>query len=99
MNKTGSGDSQRSQDVGTAWPFFSSSLATVAGGEPTRVELGGERDGTGRGIWSGGDEDCGGSGWKVELGEVMGAVATREGGTVAYPRPRGGPSERDRVPP
>ena len=34
-----------------------------------------------------------------ELGEVMGAVATREGGTVAYPRPRGGPSERDRVPP
>lgn len=72
MNKTGSGDSQRSQDVGTAWPFFSSSLATVAGGEPTRVELGGERDGTGRGIWSGGDEDCGGSGWKVELGEVMG---------------------------
>ena len=26
----------------------------------------------GRGIWSGGDEDCQGSGWKVELGEVMG---------------------------
>lgn len=59
MSKTGSGDSQGSQNVGTARPFFPSSLATVAGWEPNRVELRGERDGIGRGIWSRGDEIMG----------------------------------------
>lgn len=72
MSKTGSGDSQGSQNVGTAWPFFPSSLATVAGGEPNRVELRGERDGIGRGIWSRGDEIMGEVDGRWSWGEVVG---------------------------